>query len=266
LTVYDLTPIVTPQYHALPTSADFSSHCKKLLDVADVVLVLSRATASDVQSFADGDGLSLPTMVHLPVGSDLLSATPTVPRQMEADASRNGGRYVLTVGTVEIRKNHHLLLDVWEMLVNELGPDEAPRLVVAGQRGWIATETMARLTRTPSLSGVVSFIERPTDAELAWLYRNCEFTVYPALYEGWGLPVSESLDFNKMCLTTNGSSLPESGEGLTELLDPFDRAEWKSCILRFWTDRALLASRELKIRSRHRPFTGRDTTRVLLSL
>jgi glycosyltransferase involved in cell wall biosynthesis len=222
------------------------------------------ATGDDVRSFAERHALPLPKIVQLPVGSDLLNATPTIPRPMEAD--RHGSRYVLTVGTVEIRKNHHLLLDVWEMFVNELGPDEAPRLVVAGRRGWIANETISRLTLTPSLRGIVTFIEKPTDGELAWLYRNCEFTVYPALYEGWGLPVSESLDFNKMCLTGSSSSLAESGEGLTELLDPFDRTEWKTSILRFWTDRVLLGAREVEIRERHRPATGRDTTEVLLRL
>ena len=67
-------------------------------------------------------------------------------------------------------------------------------------------------------------------------------------------------------VATNGSSLPESGEGLTELLDPFERADWKNCIMRFWTDRDSLAARELEIKRDHTPVTGRDATRVLLGL
>lgn len=264
LTVYDLIPVVTPQY--VSSDWDASPHFRQVLGVADLVLVISRATGEDLRSVAETLHLPVPKLVQLPIGSDLLSEVPTVPRQMEEGASRIAGGYVLSVGTVEIRKNHHLLLDVWEMLVSALGREKTPPLVVAGRRGWLATETLARLTRTPSLRGIVSFIEGPTDAELAWLYRNCEFTVFPALYEGWGLPVSESLDFGKMCLTANCSSLPEAGEGLTELLDPFDRMAWKDRILQYWTDRDLLAAREREIQQHHEHVTGTDTTRVLLDL
>ena len=141
---------------------------------------------------------------------------------------------------------------------------QTPRLVVAGQRGWLSAETVARLTCTPSLRGVVSFVEGPTDGELAWLYRNCAFTVYPALYEGWGLPVSESLDFGKMCITSNRSSLPEAGEGLTDLLDPFDRMEWKRRILHYWNDREALAGREEAIRRSHRHISSEDTAKAVI--
>lgn len=124
----------------------------------------------------------------------------------------------------------------------------------------------ATSSRTPSLRGVVRFVEGPTDAELAWLYGNCEFTVHPALYEGWGLPVSESLDFDKVCLTSNGSSLEEAGEGLTELLDPFDREQWNIRIQHSWDDPNLRTARELDIKRRHARITSNHTAQVLLDL
>jgi glycosyltransferase involved in cell wall biosynthesis len=172
----------------------------------------------------------------------------------------------LCAGTVELRKNQALLLDVWEMLVATRPREDIPPLVVAGHPGQLSEETMARLTRTASLREVVVHVPSPTDAELAWLFRNCGFTVFPSRYEGWGVPVGESLDLGKFCLTADGSSLPEVGEGLTELLDPFDRGQWRDRILHYWTNPAELARRERTIAEHHRRVTIDDTARTFADL
>jgi glycosyltransferase involved in cell wall biosynthesis len=260
LTVYDLIPVVAPQF--LNPSVDVAPHFARVLRDADRILVISASTRDDLTAYAADAGVPMPETRMLPLGSDLVGEAAARPPQLEQDELPDG--YVLTVGTVEIRKNHHLLLDVWERLVQVLGKAHTPRLVVAGQRGWLSAETVARLTRTPSLRAVVSFVEGPTDGELAWLYRNCAFSVYPALYEGWGLPVSESLDFGKLCITSNRSSLPEAGEGLTDLLDPFDRTEWTNRIMHHWNDRGSLSLREEAIRRSHRHVASEDTARAVI--
>src|SRR5262249_5576839 len=139
-------------------------------------------------------------------------------------------------------------------------------LVVAGQRGWLSDETLARLLLTPELRDAVRFVEGPTDAELAWLYRNCAFTVYPARYEGWGLPVSESLDFGKLCLSSDTSSLPEAGHGLTDLLDPVDRAAWHDRIVHYWDAPDVVAARERAIAADHVRVTAGDTALAVLAM
>jgi glycosyltransferase involved in cell wall biosynthesis len=270
LTVYDLIPIVVPQFVTPIVVPQFDraengieQHFVRLVELADRILVISESTASDLRAFAAARDLAVPPLVKIPLGGELLQQARSAPSEPAVnEALRNG--FVLVVGTVEIRKNHHLLLDVWEMMLAELGPQKTPLLVIAGQRGWLASETLARITRTPGFEGVVRFVEGPSDGELAWLYEHCTFTVYPARYEGWGLPVTESLDFGKFCLTGDGSSLPEAGEGLTELVDPFDRGLWKERILHYWSDRVALAAREREIASSHRPVTGRDTADAVI--
>ena len=260
LAVYDLTPAEMPQYHSVDPVPDFA----QTLRTADVLLVVSKSTAEDLRTFARRRELTVPPLVHLPLGSALVEETPTVPGAMRPSDGQEPERFVLCVGTIEPRKNHPLILDVWEMLLTEQSPDAVPILVVAGRRGWLATETMSRLTRTPGFGGVLQFLEQPSDGELAWLYRNCAFTVYPALYEGWGLPVSESLDFGKLCLTSNRSSLPEAGEGLTDLLDPFDRLLWRDHIMSYWNDPDLLRAREREIERLHRHVSPDETARAVL--
>ena len=68
------------------------------------------------------------------------------------------------------------------------------------------------------------------DAELRALYENCEFFVYPSLYEGWGLPVAEALAFGKFVLASDRGSIPEVGGDLVEYIDPWNASAWAEAI------------------------------------
>jgi glycosyltransferase involved in cell wall biosynthesis len=74
---------------------------------------------------------------------------------------------------------------------------------------------------TGSLNGYIRVCKRPDDAELAFLYQNCLFTVYPSYYEGWGLPIGESLWFRKLVVTSETSSMPEVGGSLVDYVNPY---------------------------------------------
>ena len=78
----------------------------------------------------------------------------------------------------------------------------------------------------PRIQDDIVRLNHVTDAELAWLYQHCAFTVFPSLYEGWGLPVVESLAWGRFCLTSNAASLPEAGGEWAEYLDPWDLPAW----------------------------------------
>lgn len=258
MTVYDILPVVTPQYSTMELSGYFSD----LVEVADVILVISQATARDLVEFSNSRDLGVPSLVQLPLGSALIDLAPVAPRVVK-DMSID---FILTVSTVTIRKNHHLLLDVWEMLIDELGVTDVPRLVIAGRPGSLSAETMSRIERTPAFRDVVLHLADASDEELVWLYQNCRFSVYPSIYEGWGLPISESLDFGKVCLASDRSSLPEAGEGLARLLHPFDRMSWKAEIKSFWFDNSLREQSEREIVTKHRHTSARETAETILGL
>lgn len=260
LMVHDLIPEVTPQF----AGAAATDYFLDVLRIADTALLYSDATLQDLRAFATAHGFETPTVVKLPLGSVLHDLVPVGPEPSPEGIEILEGRYILCVGTITIRKNHQLLFDVWERLIASCDADDLPMLIVAGTRGWLSDETMSRLERTPSFKGVVLHISDATDENIAWLYKHCAFTVYPSLYEGWGLPVSESHDFGKVCLTTDRSSLPEAGEGLAELLDPYDRGLWLERIVHFWSNREALAEREHKIRQNHVRITARQSADVVL--
>ena len=119
-----------------------------------------------------------------------------------------GGR----VGTVESRKNHILALNAWKQLIAKHGAENEPDLVCIGRLGWNAAAFLEEYVATQGLLGKVSVLSNSvTDEELARFYANAEFSIYPSRYEGWGLPVSESLAFGKVAIVANNSSLPEAG-------------------------------------------------------
>lgn len=85
------------------------------------------------------------------------------------------------------------MFQVWARLLREKAYEDIPTLVFAGRPASMVEDLMQQMENTEYLDGKVRLIREPSDEELRGLYRNCLFTVFPSLYEGWGLPVTESL-------------------------------------------------------------------------
>jgi glycosyltransferase involved in cell wall biosynthesis len=181
-------------------------------------MAISKATAADVEAYAREVGLALSGPVQpVPIGTDfgLSLGTGEPARGLPAP-----GSYVLFVSTMEARKNHAMLFKIWRRLMSELPSARVPILVFAGRVGWLVSDLIQQLENTDWLDGKIRLIRDPTDAELAALYEGCQFTVFPSLFEGWGLPVSESLGRGRPCLTSDRTALRESGGTLARYFDP----------------------------------------------
>jgi len=161
-----------------------------------------------------------------------------------------GRSFVLCVGTIEIRKNHFRLLQLWRRLAVTPGK-RLPLLVIAGKRGWGADPTLTLLDQANYRDRFEDepyiFIEEPTEEELQYLYASCDFTIFPSLAEGWGLPVGESLWFGKACAASRTTSIPEVGGDLCVYFDPTRENEIENAI-RTLLDEQRRASYERKIK------------------
>lgn len=212
--VHDMIPIITPEHCVEALTEDFISWALGVFDHADHFLVNSRATAKDLRAVAAtlGHDLSQDDIAVITldsdfrkIGSSALGADALGQWQLEA------GNFVLFVSTVESRKGHLTAFEAWADLTKRLGADNVPQLVCVGNRGWKNDEVYERLAGDIALSRKVTMLSGLSDAELALLYRDCRFTLYPSLYEGWGLPVTESLCYGKVPLISDAASLPEAG-------------------------------------------------------
>lgn len=128
------------------------------------------------------------------------------------------GKYILFVGTLQPRKNIVRLIEAFSMIVSENELRDL-KLVIVGRRGWQFEEILA----APEKFGVeknVKFLSEVGNADLPDLYKNAEIFVLPSLYEGFGLPVLEAMNYGTAVITSNISSLPEAGGDGALYIDP----------------------------------------------
>ena len=206
--VYDLIAIHHPHFFMKEFGERVGANLVDMLSACDHAVCISESTRSDVKAIAAPDK----TSAVFRLGEDLPMRAP------RAVASRP---YVLCVGTVEVRKNHVLLYWVWQKLVQRHGKD-CPRLVIVGRIGWLASDVAELMVRDPLTRDYIEIRSNVDDGELAQLYESSMFTVYPSHYEGYGLPVSESLNIGRLCVTSDASSLPEINPFPELMFDPSD--------------------------------------------
>jgi len=206
--LYDLTPVLETGHTAAVNNL-FERYLQLLLDTASRVPAISKSSRRDFEDYAHHHDRSAPAgaATGLPCGlSPSYSGSQTSPWPRP---------YALFVGTIESRKNHLLAFEAWEKLVARHGADEIPDLVCIGRLGWNAGDFLRRYVFSKGLDGKVSVLSGSlADGELAAFYEHADFTVYPSRYEGWGLPVTESLAFGKVPVVADNSSLREAGADL----------------------------------------------------
>lgn len=212
--VHDFIPVMATEHCTKELTQDFISWAIGVFEHADHFFVNSEATKRDLLKVADilGHEVDDENVVVIRLDADFRKPI-TVP-QTGNELSRWGiGRsdFVLFVSTIESRKNHIGAFDAWINLIRQHGIRRVPKLVCVGNKGWLNDAVYARLEAHDGLRDRVIMLSGLSDAELDLLYRSCLFTLYPSNYEGWGLPVTESLCYGKVPLVSDTSSLPEAG-------------------------------------------------------
>lgn len=250
LACYDLIPIRVPHLMQSDQRARFSDYFRSVAAGADHVWCISEASRSDLLQFWSSSGISsVPTtVIHL--GADV--AGITAPSPVSLPDSLLQRPFVLFVSTIEARKNHYLLYRVWERLHERHG-DDVPLLVFVGMPGWGVDELLFQIDTNPRTRDHIIRLTSVSDGDLAWLYSHCAFAVYPSLYEGWGLPVTEVLAHGKACVCSTASAVVEAAQGLTPCIDTHDPIAWVVEVERCWRDDAYRARLEARIRAEYRP-------------
>ena len=184
--VYDMLPYVYPAYFVEGMSDQFSSYMERIFKSADGILAISESTKRDIEKFVENHSIKKVPVKVFRLGDDFVKMASVRP-SVEIDIKE----YLLCVGTVEARKNHLLLYyAVREALSNGF---DIPPIVVVGKMGWLSKDMQYLISQDPQVRKKFIFINNSTDQELSWLFKNSLLTIYPSYYEGWGLPIAESL-------------------------------------------------------------------------
>ncbi len=252
ITVHDLAFLHYP--HFLTTeSAAYYGLIDKAVVRADHIIVPSEHTRQDLigQLGVPADKVS----VIYEAANPLFTPLPVESTRREV-AAKYGlpPTYILTVGTIEPRKNVVGLLQGFARLREKFGLTEPVGLVIAGSRGWLYEETLETV-RSLHLSDSTFFVGRVSDSDLQKLYVGARAHAHVAYYEGFGLPPLEAMACGTPTIVSNVSSLPEVVGDAALLVNPRDSEEIAVAMHRLLTDDALHAELREKGLQRARTFS-----------
>lgn len=225
--IHDLIPIDTPEFCRAGEAEKHVRRMTNALRSASGIIGNSQATLDGLCAFAERRRLPVPPMVAAWLAGDTLPAVTPPPL-----AARP---YFVTVGTIEGRKNHILLLRLWKRLAERMG-DAAPQLLLVGQRGWEADHALAMLDRCAALEGAVIELGRCGDAELARLLAGARALLMPSFAEGFGMPVIEALRLGAPVIATDLPVFREIAGDIPTYLPSFDGIGWERAVLDFCAD------------------------------
>lgn len=177
--IHDMIPLDFPQYQRPGTVEDFRARMRRVSDLADLVIYNSAQSRADAERyFADWGRVPEGIVAHLGIVAPKPTTAAITPDRP----------FFVTLGTIEPRKNHLLLLTVWDLLTQDM--ETPPELLIIGSRGWNNDEVFARLDQKPAH---VTELNGLDDGQVAALLQGARALLFPSLAEGFGLPPAEAL-------------------------------------------------------------------------
>jgi len=224
--VHDLIPITHPQYCRGGEAVRHSGRMRHLLESAEGVIANSQDTLDQLCQFATSQSLPPPKQ-------KIVALLGTEAQQIAATSADCPARpYFVVIGTIEARKNHLLLLKIWQRLVQDWG-EKAPTLLLIGQRGWEIDEVAQILDRDLSLQGHVIELGRCSDSQMAGLLAGARALLMPSFAEGFGIPVIEALQSGTPVIASDLGVFREVAGDIPLYLSPDDPAAWTQAILSY---------------------------------
>lgn len=227
--VYDMVIPLHPHLHHPDLFAPYTRQMFLQAQGSDRLLAISESSKRDFETFCDRLALTCPPIDVIRLADRFESPDAVAVAVDDPLPPEVSDDFVLCVGTVEVRKNHMLLYQAYK-LAAERGID-LPQLVIVGSRGWLVDDVWNLLTRDPAVRGSILVLTGIDDATLVNLYRRSRGTVYPSKYEGWGLPVAESLAHGVPCVASHASSIREIGGDLVRYFSPYSVEECLDAII-----------------------------------
>lgn len=220
--VHDVIPLTHPEFARPNGAAEHARRVRTIDRFADGVIGNSQATLDALAPHLTPRRNRIMRVAHL--GAEW-GEEPVRP-----DVSAGERPYFLCIATIEPRKNHLLLLNVWRRMAEQLG-DRAPRLILIGRRGWENENVIDILERSVALRGHVIEHADVDDRLLVQLMAGARAVLLPSFAEGYGMPVAEALASGVPVIASDIPALREVGGDVPEYLDPIDGLGWLDMIL-----------------------------------
>ena len=217
LLIHDIIPLQSPEELDNPEKITFSDWLTISLETALTIFVSNHVVAEDISRWAVANRVNRRAVIapirfgYRRIGGEAQKHSPIT----------NGvdlSNFALCVGTIDRRKNQQRLVEAWRMLLEEYGPQACPQLVFVGRDDLELGKTAD--VKTLQHANKVLILTGRSDAELSTLFDACAFTVFPSLWEGYGLPVAESLAHGKLCICSDLPAIRTHAGDLAWYFDP----------------------------------------------
>ena len=257
VTVHDLSYMRYPETFPPQLREYLTTAVPRSVARADHILTDSEWTRNDVIELL-GITPEHVTSLHLGVSGAFTTTSATSERKsLAAKYGIAPGPYVLTVGTVQPRKNYERLIEA----VDHVRETENVTLVIAGRAGWLSDPVVEAVASRPHVQ-LLGFVD---DGDLPALYRQAQVLAYPSLYEGFGLPPLEAMACGTPVVASSASSVPEAVGDAGLLHDPRDTDALADALLRALTDDELRADLRQRGLARAAEFTWTRTAHEWLA-
>ena len=219
ITIYDLVSERFPETMQGRNRRLLQGHLQDSATRASSILTISEFSKSEI---IDVLGVPEEKIFVGPCGVDTEFYTPGEGFETEINKKFNLEKYILYVGTLEPRKNIRTLVEAFSKISDKY-PDV--KLVLAGGLGWQPEATLKAIEESKAKDRIIrtGYI---SNEEKRDLLRNAQFFVFPSIYEGFGMPVTEAMACGTDAVVSESSSLIEISAGLVPLIDPKNADLW----------------------------------------
>jgi len=225
--VHDCIPLDFPETVQPIAPALHKTRMSIIARNADMVVTNSEYSKERFLHYAHEYGFAPPEPAVLHIGVE----DSFIRRLQNATAADATEPYFVAIGTIEPRKNHLLLLDVWDKLIAAGG--KVPQLRIIGRRGWVTELNSSYAERVEKMAPHVIETGNIPDTELIAQLMGARALLFPSFGEGWGMPLVESIVAGTPVIVSDIPAFREASQGLAEFLPPTDEAGWLAAIRRF---------------------------------
>jgi len=216
--IYDLIPILFPHFMYKTTTDNFRPYIEAIFQYSDFVFFDSYSARDDFTNIQKKSPFFKPIKKEvIYLGSDFCTQKKDtkllLPPRYTTLLSK---KYILFVGTLEPRKNQNLLIDVFDELYKK---NQDLHLVFIGKIGWNVETLLKKIDTHPQKDKNIHHLIDVDDESLYLFYQNAYIVTYLSHYEGYGLPIIESLQHGNITLVSKNSSMPEVGKKFVDYIE-----------------------------------------------
>jgi glycosyltransferase involved in cell wall biosynthesis len=241
--VHDLIPLSYPQFCRDGEGLRHEQRIRYMLQ-GEALVANSAATLNALKQHAEKHTSIVPSSTvaflapyHFQARDDVQSGIPDQPLAVAQSIHNSRPHpYFVILGTIEPRKNHALLLKVWEALLAQFPEDVVPDLVVIGQSGWHSEDIELQLRDTATYKGRVHWMQKCSDSEMQVLISRARALLFPSFVEGFGMPMVEALTVGTPVIASDLPVYKEFAYEVPEYLQPDDVASWIKFIMAYAQD------------------------------